>query len=246
MTTTQTHLRRALGIAAASLTCFFLSSVAVQAAWQSDSASRVLRELRLARQALRPAAPDPRRVRRPADAVLRPSDARHAAERQRLVLVPPGRRHHRSGRQCRLPGRVGHRDARDAGVGRRRLRERAVVRVLAHQRQGSPGPESRRREDGPRRHPALRGTRASHAARARASGQPRRSGPLDAVRGHHHARDPCRRVSRGRAWAGPACRTASAVGSTCSSRRSTAPSRSTRPGFARPVSTATGPSPRRV
>jgi hypothetical protein len=36
MTTTQTHLKRSLGIAAVALTCFFVSSVAVQAAWRSN------------------------------------------------------------------------------------------------------------------------------------------------------------------------------------------------------------------
>ncbi len=36
MTTTHTHLKRAIGIAATSLTCFFLSSVAVHAAWNSN------------------------------------------------------------------------------------------------------------------------------------------------------------------------------------------------------------------
>ena len=37
MTTSRTYLKRAIGIAAASLTCFFFSAVAVHAAWQSGT-----------------------------------------------------------------------------------------------------------------------------------------------------------------------------------------------------------------
>lgn len=37
MTTSSTHLKRAIGVAVVSLTCFLVSSVAMQAAWQSDA-----------------------------------------------------------------------------------------------------------------------------------------------------------------------------------------------------------------
>ena len=168
----------------------------------------------LAGQALRPAAPGSRELRRSADGLQVVADPPRRSRGRLLLLVAPRHRHLGAGRVAGLPGRFRHGHVRERRVVQGRLRRRAGLRVLAHQPVVA-GRRARRRATGPSSATSTRGSghvhlteldgdRCGESARARphrAVSRTRRRPRVTSISFRHDRDGPrrsCRALIRGR------------------------------------------------